>query len=94
MEIFGEIENGYQVVLNKEQGWVKVFLDGTWYTSSIRGGVAKRWRWRSQYKSRNGNQFSRRLWVKMGSDVLFDIAHYVRKYTNLAVKTHPEEGAF
>ncbi len=91
MEIYGRKENGYLVCVDDDKNWIKVFVDGTWYSSNIRNNIARRWIWRGEYKSRNGNSFSRRYKLPIGSDALFDIAYYVREFTDIEVIT--ERGA-
>ena len=90
MEIYGRKENGYLVCVDDDNRWVKVFIDGTWYESKIRNNIARRWIWRGEYKSRNGRVFWRKYRLNMQSDAMFDIAHYVREFTNIEVIT---EGA-
>jgi len=91
MQIYGIQENGYLVVVSDDNDWIKVFIDGTWYESKIRNNVARRWFWRGQYKSRNGRVYRRKYRLNMESDVMFDIAYYVRDFTDIEVIT--EKGA-
>ena len=70
----------------EDLGTIRVYLDGNWYRGKIHRGEARGWYYRSEYKSRNGNKFFRKIKVRRNSDVYIDIAHYVQKYTKYKVQ--------